>query len=191
MGARTRKSLKGSWQLIAIGAIGYLLVLLIRSFISAIEGATPTVVAAVIGAMATTLVGISAVLISKARERKQAAEEAHRLKKVEIYQAFIDTITRMLGSGNKNLTIKEINPQELANYLFKFKSDLLLWGSPKVIQAQIAFETGSGSGDTQKIFKSVNAIYLAIRDDLGLSNSGLNNLELIKLFLNEEARSSL
>lgn len=163
--------------------------LLLMEFANSIRAASPEVSAAIVGAMATILVGISAVLISQAHERRRSAEEAHRLKKVEIYQDFINMISRMIGSQNEHLSMEEPDPQELVQYLFKYKSDILLWGSPKVIKAQIEFEAVSGSGNTEKLFRSVNALYMAIREDIGLSNSGLNNLELVKLGLNVEARS--
>jgi len=133
--------------------LGYSSWLLIQEFWSAISAATPEITAAIIGAMATILVGISAVLISQAHERKRAAEEAHRLKKVEIYQGFIDIISRMIGASNENLALKAPDQEELLLFAFKFKSDLLLWGSPKVIKAQIMFETVSGGGDTKNYFE--------------------------------------
>lgn len=82
---------------------------------------------------------------------------------------------------------------ELINYLFRYKSEILLWGSPRVIKAQIEFEavSGNGNGDVKALFKAVNEMYLAIREDIGLSNSGLTNLELVKLYLNKEARGIL
>ena len=165
--------------------------LFIAAFFEAITAASPEVTAAIVGAMATVLVGISAVLLSQTYERKRAAEEAHRLKKVEIYQGFIDMISRMTSASNVHLPSREPAAAELIQYLFKFKSDILLWGSPKVIRAQIEFESVSGHGDTKKLFRSVNSLYLAIREDIGLSNYGLNNLELVKLSLNESARSEL
>lgn len=174
-----------------IGGFAYAGWLLVVAFVESITAASPEVTAAIVGAMATILVGISAVLISQAYERKRAAEEAHRLKKVEIYQGFLDMIFRMMGSKNEHLSLIEPDQKELIQYLFKFKSDILLWGSPKVIKAQIEFEAVSGSGDHKKMFRSVNSLYRAIREDIGLSNSGLNNLELVKLSLNDEARSGL
>lgn len=191
MKSKFLKFLKFVLGLSVIGAIGYGLWSLISEFLNAISAASPEITASIIGAMATTLVGISAVLISQAHERKRAADEAHRLKKIEIYQGFIDIISRMMGASNENLSLKEVDPQELVHFAFKFKSDILLWGSPKVVKSQIYFETVSGSGDTRKIFRAVNALYLAIREDIGLSNSGLNNLELVKLSLNPEAREEI
>lgn len=174
-----------------IGAIVYGFWFLLSEFLSALSAASPEITAAIIGAMATIMVGISAVLISQTHERKRAAEEAHRLKKVEIYQSFIDLISRLLGASNTDLSLKAVDRQELAQFAFKFKSDLLLWGSPKVIKAQLNFESVSGSGDTKKLFQSVNALYIAIREDIGLSNSGINNLELVKLSLTPEAREEI
>lgn len=162
-----------------------------KSFVEALAGARSEVAAAIVGAMATVLVGVSAVLISQAHERRRSREEAHRLKKVEIYQEFIGVVTRMIGAANQNLTIKEIDQAELVNYLFRYKSDILLWGSPRVVRAQIRFESEAGGGNVKLLFRLVSELYLAIRDDIGLSNSGLNNLELVKLFLNEEARKTL
>lgn len=177
--------------LLVFTAGGYGAWFLIGEFFSAISAASPEITAAIIGAMTTVFAGISAVLISQAHERKRAAEEAYRLKKVELYQNFIDIVGRMMGAKNEHLSIEEVSQEELISFAFKFKSDLLLWGSPKVIKAQIFFETESGSGDTKRLFKAVNNLYLAIREDIGLNNSGLNNLELVKLSLTPEAREEI
>jgi hypothetical protein len=191
MNAKIQKIFQIVLGLSLVGSLIYGAWLLINAFRIALTVASPEVVAAIIGAMATILVGISAVLISQAHERKRSSEEAHRLKKVEIYQSFIDMISRMIGSSNKNLALKEPDSQELIHYLFKFKADILLWGSPKVIKAQIEFENVSESGDTKKLLMSINSLYFAIREDIGLSNSGLNNLELVKLYLNDDGRKEL
>jgi hypothetical protein len=165
--------------------------LLLVAFFNSITAASPEVTAAIVGAMATVLVGILAVLISQSHERKRSAEEAHRLKKVEMYQGFINMISRMIGARIEQLDLKEPEQKELVQFLFKYKSEILLWGSPKVIKAQIEFEAISSSGDHEKIFRAVNSMYAAIREDIGLSNAGLNKLELVKLSLNDEARSDL
>lgn len=65
--------------------------------------------------------------------------------------------------------------------MVNFKTEILLWGSPKVIKAQLEFEKISGAGGD--VFVAVNDLYKAIREDIGLSNAGLNDLELVKLFL--------
>lgn len=191
MKAKIHKFLQIVFGLALIVGLAYGAWLLIFAFVDSITAASPEVTAAIIGAMATVLVGVSAVLISQAYEHKRSVEEAHRLKKVEIYQGFIDMISRVIGAKNENLSLTEPDPKELINYLFKYKSDILLWGSPKVIKAQIEFEAVSSSGDHKRMFRAVNSLYLSIREDIGLSNSGLNDLELVKLGLNDEARADL
>lgn len=191
MKTKVQSLLRIAIGLASIGAIGYPVWLLLRGFVDSILAAAPEVSAAIIGAMATILVGVSAVLLSQTHERKRVADEAHRLRKVEIYQGFIDMVSRLIGSSNENLAIQGPEAQELVQYLFKFKTDILLWGSPKVIRAQIEFEGITESGNARKIFGAVNSLYLAIREDIGLSNSGLKNLELVKLYLNEDGRKDL
>lgn len=193
MGAKLQKAFGMILALVMVAALGYGAWQLVVVFIAAITAVSPEVMAAIVGAMATILAGVAVVLLSQAHERKRAAEEAHRLKKVEIYKEFIEMVSKMLGSSNEHLEIKGPEMPELINYLFRYHSEILLWGSPRVIKAQIEFEAVSGnvSGDEKASFKAVNEIYLAIREDIGLSNSGLTNLELVKLYLDKEARGLL
>ncbi len=170
----------------AVAVFGLVLgtVALLRQFAAAISASGPEVSAAVIGAMATVFVGLAAVLMSQRHERKQTADEAHRLRKVEIYGRFIETIASIIGASNENLDIQAPSGKELVTYLFKFKSDILLWGSPEVIKAQIAFEEAPAGAPK---IQAVNRLYLAIREDLGLSNFGLDRRELVKLHVNDRA----
>jgi hypothetical protein len=158
-----------------------------NAFVDAISAARPEVSAAIIGGMTTIFGGVAAVLLSQAHERNRAAEDAHRLRKVEIYQGFITMVGRMMGANVENLNLVEPEIKELMQYMFHFKSDILLWGSPKVIKAQLQFEHVSQSGESTQILRAVNKIYLAMREDLGLSNAGLNKLELAKLHVKNDA----
>jgi hypothetical protein len=84
---------------------------------------------------------------------------------------------------NEQVTIEEPTDQELIDYLVRFKTEILLWGSPKVIKSQLEFQRIFGSGGD--VLMAVNNLYKAIREDIGLSNAGLNNLELIEIFLKD------
>lgn len=193
MNVKYRKFIQASMCLMLLVGLAYGLWYLVGAFVVAIGAASPEVTAAIVGAMATILVGVLVVVVSQAYERKRSSEEAHRLKKIAIYQDFVEMVSRLLASENKNLSLKSPSQKELVHYLYKYKSDILLWGSPEVIKAQMKFETISNkeNEDNKIIFNSVNAIYLAIRKDIGLSNSGLNNLELVKLYLDQKARAEL
>ena len=167
-----------------MGAMAYAVWVLAFKFTAAISKASPEGTAAIIGAMATVFGGIVVVVITQRNSRLQAAEEAHRLKKVEIYKGFIEFASNMIASSNKNLSVSAPTQNELVSFALKFKSDILLWGSPAVIKAFIAFED-AGQNNTGEILKTVNVLYTAIRSDIGLSNSGLNNSELVKIFIND------
>jgi len=168
---------------VLIAGILYGLWMAVSFFISSLASADPKISAAIIGAMTTIFVGIAAVIITQRQIKIREIEEAHREKKVEIYQKFLSTVTSLIAGKNNQVTIKAPTEQELIDYLVEFKTEILLWGSPKVIKAQLEFERISGSnGD---VFMAVDNLYKAIREDIGLSNSGLNNLELIKIFLKD------
>ena len=72
---------------------------------------------------------------------------------------------------------------ELANFMVEYKREILLWGAPKVIKAQLQYETVAASGGN--VFLAMDNLYRAIRDDIGLSNNGLAQFDLIKLFLKD------
>ncbi len=166
-----------------IAGMLYALWLAVSFFITSLASADPKISAAIIGAMTTMFVGIAAVIITQRQIKLREIEEAHREKKVEIYQKFLGTITSLIAGQNEQVTIKAPTEQELIDYLVEFKTEILLWGSPKVIKSQLEFERISGSGGD--VFMAVNNLYKAIREDIGLSNAGLNNLELVKIFLKD------
>jgi len=173
------------------GCVGLLLVAvclytsyeLVILFIKKLSALNHNISAAIIGAMATIIGGILVVTISQSQARKRAVEESHRSKKVEIYKEFLEIVSRMMASENEQVSIKAPTEKELIKYMVGFKSDLILWGSPKVIKAQLDFE--SASVKKMAVIQAANNLYLAIREDIGLSNRGLTNYELIKMYLKD------
>lgn len=151
--------------------------------ITKIMEASPNVFAPLVGAMATIIGAVTAVIITQHQTKKREIEEAHRQKKTEIYKKFLETVLGLIASKNENLTLEGPSDKELVNYLFLYKTEILLWGSPKVIKAQLEFEAISRSGGNSLV--AVDKVYRAIRADIGLTNQGLNDLDLIKLFLTD------
>lgn len=149
--------------------------------IAKIMEASPNVFAPLIGAMATIIGAVTAVIITQHQTKQREIEEAHRQKKTEIYKEFIETILGVLASKNTNFSIEGLSNEELINYLFTYKTEILLWGSPKVIRAQLEFEAVSRSGGNPLV--AIDKVYRSIREDIGLTNKRLNDLDLVKLFL--------
>lgn len=176
------------WQFVSIlfgfamifGAV-YLLWLVAARLLTFLESANPSVSAAIVGAMATVLVGVGGALYTQSQIKKREIEEAHRARKVEIYKDFLDIAARMMAEGNESVSLKPPTQQELVDFMLGFKTNVVLWGSPKVINAQLNFQKTSSEGG--HVLKAVDHLYKAIREDIGLSNRGLDKHQLVKMYL--------
>src|SRR5690554_4038245 len=172
--------------LIGIGLIigaGYLTWIVLARLLMFLESANPSVSAAVVGAMATVLVGVGGALYTQAQIKKREIEEAHRERKVELYKGFLDMVSKMMAEQNENVSLKPPSPQELVDFMVEFKTNVVLWGSPKVINAQLNFQKVSESGGN--VLFAVDELYKAIREDIGLSNKGLDKRQLVKMYLRD------
>lgn len=164
-----------------ISGAGYLLWLVAARLLTFLESANPSVSAAIVGAMATVLVGVGGALYTQSQIKKREIEEAHRARKVEIYKEFLDIVARLMANGNENVSLKPPSQQELVDFLVGFKTNVVLWGAPKVINAQLNFQKVSSEGGN--VLKAVDQLYKAIREDIGLSNRGLDRNQLVKMYL--------
>ncbi|MCE9679247.1 hypothetical protein LZP69_08675 [Shewanella sp. AS1] len=167
--------------LVLIFGAGYLLWLVAARLLTFLESANSSVSAAIVGAMATVLVGVGGALYTQSQIKKREIEEAHRSRKVEIYKDFLDIAARMMAEGNENVSLKPPSQQELVDFMVGFKTNVVLWGSPKVINAQLNFQKISSDGG--HVLKAVDELYKAIREDIGLSNKGLDRHQLVKMYL--------
>ena len=125
-------------------------------------------------AFVTTVVGLSGALYTQNKIQKREIDNAHRSKKTEIYFSFIKLIERVMMAHKKELNLEPLDEGELMTKMIEFKSDCLLWGSEEVLQALVNFQTLSASEPTpKKILRSVDPLYRAMRNDIGLKNTKL------------------
>lgn len=167
-----------------LAVVAFLLWLFTVELYTLIKSSNPAVAAAIIGAMATALVSIVGILLNQSHARRREAEESHRPRKVEIYKQFLEIVSRVVTQNNANVALEPLGEQELVNFLVVHKTNLILWGSPKVINAQLAFEQAS-KNNGNGILIAADKLFLAIRADLGLTNDGLSKKQLIKLYLKD------
>jgi hypothetical protein len=161
----------------------YLLWIVVTQLLKFLATANPSVSAAVVGAMATVLVGVGGALYTQSQIKRREIEDAHRSRKVEIYKGFLDVVARVMARTNENVSLEPISEQALVDFIVEFKTDIILWASPKVINAQLNFEKESRSGGNSLV--AVDQLYKAIREDIGLSNRGLDRHQLIKMHLSD------
>jgi len=156
----------------------------LHHFLALLSAASPEVAAAIIGGMFTAFVGIIAAVLSHRYARVRASEDAHRNKKVEVYHGFLEVVARLMANANSSVHLKPLKEPELVKFLVKFKTDIMLWGSPSVLNAMHEFNLQSQIGDV-KMFHAVDTLYRAIRNDIGLSNRGLKPYALVNMYLKD------
>ncbi len=169
--------------LVFIAVIAYFLWVTGKFFISIFTAANPDTAVGILGAMTTVLVGLAAVIITQRQTKLREIEEAHRAKKVDMYEKYVKLIGSAIAIDNKNITTKHPSQQTLINGLASYHEKLILWGSPDVVKTQLEFR--QASNEANKMLPAVDNMYKAIRKDIGLSNRGLNNLELVKMYLKD------
>lgn len=170
---------------VLLAALGYLLFKTIEGSFSFLQSINPTVGAAIVAAVATVMFGLYTQYVLKKRQ----LDDAHREKKIQIYEEFMRMAAAHLAQENENLKQKKIPQEKLVEFFFRFKTDLILRGSAGVIKAMAKFESVSSEGGD--VLGAVDEIYRAMRKDVGLSNFGLKHRELVGVYLKSEDRAKL
>ena len=164
------------------------------------------VIAAIVTVAGTLVTGVVLALLnhskSKAREieaqrkiserelevqkqiREREIEESHRGRKVDMYLEFVGMVSHFMQASNPENKKKPLSQQQILDKIEKFQNGILLWGGPKVIKAYLNYRLVAES-ENAKLFEAVEVLYRAIREDIGLSNDSLENLETVKLYLKD------
>mgnify|MGYP000446966694 CR=1 FL=1 len=140
--------------------------------------------ASIIGGVFAVLAGVVVTNITQYQIRLRDIENAHRDKKVEIYHKFLkmaENTLQQADSNNKHA--KKISEKDLLNGMNDFQTSIILWGSSNVLKAYKEFKQESQNGLNP--LPSMDRLYRAIREDIGLSNSNLEPLDLIKMYLTD------
>ncbi len=178
---RSEKSqvLLGFFLIALLGVFG---IWLLSIFWSAIYGADKSIQAAVIAAM----VGVFTVAFTYWKERSRSIKEAHRDKKIEVYAEFYDMMFDLLQKS-KNGDIRDLERDEdFQKTWFSISRGVLFYGSPKVVRAFSQFK--GGSTDKLNVIKLVGRLLLSMREDIGLSNSGLDELNIHQIYVTDDIR---
>ena len=116
----------------------------------------------------------------KIRERE--IDESHRQNKVEIYNGFLKLVSAFMQGENSNNKKKTPTSKQSQVEIEKFQNGIMLWGGPKVIAAFLNYRKESLK-TTKEMFTSIDNLYKCLREDIGLSNEGLDNFEMIQMYL--------
>lgn len=142
----------------------------------------PTVMAAVITGSLTIVGSASITSINARRAQENAAAEANRGRKVEIYNEFVVSLMEMMN----RLKGKDGEPTpEDVKFMHDFASQLMVHGGPAVIKGYGKWQMvgDSEQQDPQKMMETVENLLFVMREELGISNKGLKKNELLGLII--------
>jgi hypothetical protein len=122
--------------------------------------------------------------------REREIEEAHRERKVQIYLEFVQMISSFIQGENPENKKKPLSQQQILNKIETFQNGILLWGGPEVLKAYLHYRTVASQGN-KVLFESIDQLYKSIRQDIGLSNQGLDDMETIRLYLKNPSELKL
>ena len=166
---------------VALGLLGW-------TFISVFLLANASVQASIIAA----LFGIVSLVFAYWSERARAVREAHRDKKIEVYTIFYDFIFNLLKNVKNGDNVDLENDPEFQSKWFDLTRGVLFYGSPNVVQAFAGFRDPNMTKDNPDptlVLRKIGRILLSMRADIGLSNSGLDELSIHQIYVTDDIKT--
>lgn len=175
--------------------LGVFLWAILELLFTSLGDADVRIVVAIIAATGTMVSGIILAIVNNSRVRARELEiqekirereidESHRQNKVEIYNAFLKLVSAFMRGENSKNNKKTPSPHKSQTEIEKFQNGIMLWGGPNVISAFLNYRKESEKG-TREMFTAIDLLYKSLREDIGLSNKGLDNYEMIQMYLRD------
>ncbi|MFP3897406.1 MAG: hypothetical protein ACLFV5_11310 [Anaerolineales bacterium] len=166
-------------------AVGYGIFLLLSALLRRTAALDETVVAALVA----SLTGVFGYWYTQRESKSREIAEAHRPKKIELYRTFMDILQRFIQPSLDDEDT-EIDPENLSkdvqDLFFEFNRGLIVWGSPSMIETWLRFRSEANLPDAEnRALLLMDEVLRSIRKDLGNSNFGLNDGDLVKIFLKD------
>lgn len=125
---------------------------------------------------------IAAAITTYIFTKNKEIREAHREKKVEVYDSFLKFVSEFTEKMRADSSYSLVDDADAKKALTDLQRNVVLYSSPDVIRAYNKFTKGNGSDNS---LIRVDNLYRAIRNDIGLSNRMLESGELILVFIND------
>ena len=158
--------------------------------IGSIAAIPPAVLGPLLVASGTVLGVVITVVGGQVLQRRAAHEEAHRPKKVELYEQFMQHWFGFLEFGVPPALRKGIQAEDpaLVAYFAEFAREVILWGSNKVVADYSNFTRAIRAlpgGEPLTVLLGFEGVLLAMRRDLGHTNRGLKKGDVLRLFITD------
>lgn len=139
-----------------------------------------------------TVISVSiTVVVGQLLQRRAAYEQAQRPMKVEIYERFMTKWFDILQLGKTKDKRKPVvaDDPEIVEYFAQFARELILWGSGRVLADYSHFtaeiQAAPDEAARQSALFSFEKTLLSLRIDVGHSNRGLKQGDVLRLFVTD------
>ncbi|MCA0432131.1 MAG: hypothetical protein LCH46_02610 [Proteobacteria bacterium] len=185
---RQSKSPRVPWTIVAVGFCALLVIIAILWLLSSFNGFEKETKVPFIGGFFAVLV----VVLTYVRENSLKRQEAHRIKKIEIYSTFYDMMFEII-KNNKNPEKQEkyLKSSELIDTMFALKKGIMFYGSPAVVNAFNEFQGNAQDSSALKMVEKIGNVIIAMRRDIGLSNFGLDGADILQTIITDNVREKL
>lgn len=184
-----KKLFVGVWRVVqfvlslaVLIVIGYGVFLILRDLLGKMGALNDNIIAAFVAA----LTAVFGYWYTQKQSKEKDIAESHRSKKIELCQSFMDILLSMMNASRENKPVDPKNiDKELLDKFNNINSGIILWGSPNIIKSWLLFKQESKPDSTATPLFRMDDVLRAFRKELGHSNRGLKEGDLIKIFLKD------
>lgn len=134
-------------------------------------------------ALVAGVASVMVVVAGKIWERRSLRQQEAYERKIPVYEKQIAELFKVLMSQKRGESLDE---DDLLVAFTEFTEKLIIWGGPRVVRAWRDFRVHDWSSGKPRDGLAVLArLMLEVRADLGNSNRGLGQADVLKLFIND------
>jgi hypothetical protein len=137
---------------------------------------------AIIAGCGTIIASVVTVTLTRLHERRLALEHEQQERRLPVYGEFLDCFQEFMASPGEYRKRKQM--------FGPFPPSLLVWGSDDVVRCwsdmrKLLTAESFDPGSTKQVMLALGDILLAMRRDLGYSNEGMSNEDIVGIFSSE------
>lgn len=142
----------------------------------------PGIGAAIVVGALTIISSVYVASFNSRKAREQVAFEAQRGEKAQIYDEFVKMVVQVVKNTKAGKKGEDVLPGNIEEFFHEFTSKLIVYGGPGVVQAFAKWRSSASETQGTGQLMLIDKLLREMRSDLGESNKGLDDNELVGLF---------
>ena len=164
--------------ILLIGYAGYEILLKI---VDSMQDINATVGVALIAGTTTIISSVYIASYNSRKAKEKVSFEAHREKKAEIYNDFLEIIIQIMKNTKKGKEGDDVLPDNIEEFFYKFTAKITVYGGAGVLKAYSNWRSSSFKKENH--INSIDILLREMRLDLGESNKGIQKNDLVGLYI--------